>query len=324
MIIKNNFFKNFIENIFSYKAYLVYGPDKGLVKERSSIIIKKLKSISTLDIKKPSQLDLDNQNLLDLIFQKNIFSVKSIINLDLEYLPSFKFSDNFFSSITSSSGANYLLLEAGNLTKADGLIKIFSRENKLACIPCYHDTEITIPNTISEYAKKFNLIIDNESLDYLSKKLGSDKLQTMQEIKKLSIYANGKAISFDDVLHLIGDSSLISINKICDNLFTSNKSPYLYEKLIESGINNIIIIRSLLNHFQFLLNKKINKNEKELGTFIHFSRHKLINMQLLLLSEEKIKKVIENILELEKKVKSNYTLANILVKKFLLSYSAIK
>ena len=102
MIIKNNFFKNFIENIFSYKAYLVYGPDKGLLKERSSIIIKKLKSISTLDIKKPSQLDLDNQNLLDLIFQKNIFSVKSIINLDLEYLPSFNLV-MIFSSITSSS-----------------------------------------------------------------------------------------------------------------------------------------------------------------------------------------------------------------------------
>ena len=53
---------------------------------------------------------------------------------------------------------------------------------------------------------------------YLSQKLGSDKLLTLQEIKKLSIYGDGKPVTYEDVLTSVGDSSLITINRICDNL----------------------------------------------------------------------------------------------------------
>ena len=93
---------------------------------------------------------------------------------------------SFFSNLTSSS--NFVLLEGGNLKKNNTLVKNFSIEKTLACIPCYHDTENTIRETIIEYSKKFNLKLDNESVNYLSQKLGNDKLITLQEIKAFYLW----------------------------------------------------------------------------------------------------------------------------------------
>ena len=66
---------------------------------------------------------------------------------------------NLFFPATKRSLPNFLLLEGSNLKKSNILVKNFSKEKKLACIPCYHDTENTIKYTIKEYAKKFNLYV---------------------------------------------------------------------------------------------------------------------------------------------------------------------
>ena len=85
---------------------------------------------------------------------------------------------NFVSSIASMA-ANYVLLEGGALRKLT-LVKTLHWK-KLACIPCYHDTDSTIKQTIINYSKKFNLKIDNDSINYLSQKLGNDKLSTLRK-----------------------------------------------------------------------------------------------------------------------------------------------
>ena len=201
------------------------------------------------------------------------------------------------------------------------MVKNLSSEN-FACIPCYHDTESTIKHTIINYSKKFNLKIDNDTL-ILSQKLGSDKLLTLQEIKKLSIYGDGKPVTYEDVLTSVGDSSLITINRICDNLFNNNSAPYFYDKIIEAGYNNILVIRSLLNHFYFLLNFKENSlnDIKKFKSVIHFSRQKLINKQIQVLNMKKINLIISEIFKLEKKCKREHSIANLLIKKFLINYS---
>ena len=224
MIIKNSSFERFLNFIGNYKGFLIYGPDKGFVKDRASKIIERLNVNSVKEVKKLSQTDLDNNTLYDLIFQKSIFSDKSIINIDLDYISPVKFDVDFFvNGITGDP--NYLLLEAGNLSKNEKLVKYFSKNEALACVPCYHDTENTINQTINYYSKKLNLLLDKESIDYLSKRLGNDKLLTIQELKKLAIYGDGNPVSYNDVLVSIGDSSLITINKICDHLFNSNQAP---------------------------------------------------------------------------------------------------
>ena len=46
-----------------------------------------------------------------------------------------------------------------------------------------------------------------------------------------------KNVTYNDVLTSVGDSSLITINRICDNLFLIPiKLPYFYDKIIEADI----------------------------------------------------------------------------------------
>jgi DNA polymerase III delta subunit len=173
------------------------------------------------------------------------------------------------------------------------------------------------------YSKKLNLKIDNDSINYLSQKLGNDKLLTLQEIKKLSIYGRGENVTYNDVLTSVGDSSLITINRICDNLFNTNKAPYFYDKIIEAGYNNILVIRSILNHFHFLLDfKESSLNDvSRVKNIIHFSRQKFINKQLAVLNIKKINFIISEVFKLEKNCKQEYSIANLLIKKFLINYS---
>ena len=319
MLISNSQFSSFLNNAPSFNGYLLYGQDKGQVRYRALQIINTIKSSLNSDVIKVSLEDLENNKFVDLINQKNIFSNKLIINLDLDLYPSLNLGMNFFSSIASSA-ANYVLLEAGSLKKTNMLVKNFSLEKKLACIPCYHDTDSTIKQTIINYSKKFNLKIDDDSINYLSQKLGNDKLLTLQEIKKLSIYGGMEKVDYNDVLISVGDSSLITINKICDNLFNTSKAPYFYEKITEAGYNNILVIRSLLNHFYFLLSLKEDPltNAKNI---IHFSRQTLINKQIQVLNVKEINLIILKIFKLEKKCKLEYSIANLLTKKFLMNYS---
>ena len=324
MLINNSKFDDFLNNANSFNGFLVYGPDKGQVRHRAYQIIRKLKGGNSLEIVKVSLEDLEKNSFLDLVNQTNIFSNKLIINLDLDLDPVLNLDLKFFSTIASSS-SNFVLLEGGNLKKNNVLVKNFSLENKLACIPCYHDTDNTIKYTIKKFSEKLNLIIDSESINYLSQKLGSDKLLTLQEIKKLSIYGNGNKVSYNDVLISIGDSSLITINKICDNLFNSDKAPYFFDKIIDAGYNNIVVIRSLLNHFHFLLTYKVNdsKDINKIKNYIHFSRYDFIKKQLQLLNTKKINSIISEIFKLEKECKLEYNISSLLIRKFLISYSVL-
>ena len=324
MLINNSKFNDFLKNTNSFNGFLVYGSDKGQVRHRAYQIIKELKKKHPTDIVKVSAEELEKNSFVDLVNQTNIFANKLIINLDIDLAPSINLDLKNFSTISSSS-ANFVLLEGGNLKKNNVLVKNFSLEKNLACIPCYHDTENTIKYTIKEFSRKFNLTIDDESINYLSQKLGNDKLLTLQEIKKLSIYGNGKKVSYNDILVSIGDSSLITINKICDSLFNSDKAPYFFDKVIDAGYNNIVVIRSLLNHFHFLLNYKVNhsKDINKLKNYVHFSRYALIEKQLQLLNTKKINFIISEIFKLEKECKIDYSISSLLIKKFLISYSVL-
>ena len=58
MIIKDREYKYFIQRVDSYNAFLIYGPDKGKVKENSTSIIKRLMSKENFNVIKVSEEDL--------------------------------------------------------------------------------------------------------------------------------------------------------------------------------------------------------------------------------------------------------------------------
>ena len=130
----------------------VYGPDKGQVRHRANQIINKLKTKFPLDVVKVSAEDLENNKLYRFSKSNKYFSNKLIINLDLGLAPSINLDLKSFSNISSSS-ANFVLLEGGNLKKNNVLVKNFSLEKTLLAFLVIMILKILLKYTIKEFSK---------------------------------------------------------------------------------------------------------------------------------------------------------------------------
>ncbi|MDA9708727.1 hypothetical protein N9V56_04695, partial [Alphaproteobacteria bacterium] len=98
----------------------------------------------------------------------------------------------------------------------------------------------------------------------------------------------------------------------------------LYEKILNLGLNYIVLLKSISRHLRILLEAKSNniKNAKNIRPLIHFSRHSKINLQIKNISIKQIKTYLVHIYELEVSCKDNYNIHQLLIKKFIMDLSS--
>ncbi len=322
MLIKDWEYKNFITNIQDYKAILIHGSDRGKVDEKSINICEKIYQVFD---KKVEQINFDYDTFLknksyfnELIYQRSFFSKSTIIKVNLDLL---KIDQGFVSIFENldSKRSNFILLESKYLIPNNPLLNIFKKTSNFALLPCYQ--EINIKNSVIKYAKEFSLFLDESSVDYLSTRLGNDSMITKNEIKKLSLFANGKNIDFNILLEAIGDNSVINLFNLCDSIGIEDidRLNYLYDRASTLGSNYIITLRTLSRHFQLLLLAKSKKivDAKELKPVIHFSRYEKINKQLQNIKVEKLRQYAKSLHQLEVSCKLNSSINDLLIKKFV-------
>ena len=326
MLVKEWEVENYIEKLSSFCAILVYGIDRGKVKVIVEALISSLKKQyrKQIDIVKPTAENLNNgeKSFLELVNQPSIFHEKVIINIDLDFIKIskeeiIKLKENIYSN------SNLIIFESGILKNDSFLVREFKNNNKFLCLACYQDSNKNIHNSINYFAKKYQLKLDHDSVKYLADRLGNDKMITEQEIRKLALYANNEKLSFKALLEGLGDNSIMSIHKITDNflLDTNLNMDYNYDKIVESGLNFIVVVKSLIKHLQMLLFAKISGKSlvSDIRPPLHFSRHAKIQEQMTCLSIETLENKITDLNLLEKNCKLSPTLSDTLMKKFLIS-----
>ena len=326
MLIKDWDYKKFLDNILNFKCILIHGQDRGKVNEKSTDIINKLTDLykNSLEVIsfEPEAFYQSQTYIYELIYQKSFFSKISIIRINLDLIKGEKDLLEVFKCVDSYK-SNFIIIESNYLLKNSSMLNLFNKTNNFALIPCYQETNIK--QSIIKYANLYSLKIDAATLDYLSDKFGNDTLITKNEIEKLSLYANGEAISYEIVLKAIGDNSDINLNKLIDSIGIEDQSSinYLYKKIHNLGLNYIVLLRALSKHVRLLLEaySKDIKNAKEIRPLIHFSRHKRINKQLKNISQNQLRKYLVGIHNLEISCKLNYSIQELLIKEFLLSLS---
>ena len=324
MLVKEWELSNYKKSLNDFNAILIYGTDRGKVSAIAQSLVTFSKSVykDQLEIIKPSPDKFNNNDtsFLELMNQKSIFYNKTIFLLDLDLIKIYK-EDIISLRNNPSSKSNIIIFESASLAHDSFILKVFKKQSNLICVACYQDNEKNIRNSIESYAMEFGLIIDKDSISHLAKKLGNDKLITKSEIEKLAIYADNKPLSYADLMDGTGDNSVLGMYKITDNFLLKNEVDvnYIYDRLIESGLSNFIIIRSLIRHLQILYQAKIAKKEfvTSIKPAFHFSRHKDVQEQLNYISIKKIEKFLTKLNILEKECKLFPNLSNILVKKFL-------
>ena len=315
-----------------FAGYLIYGQNKGLVREKSEIIIDAFKNDQTEIIKfENDELILNPEKLSNEFNTFSLTAEKKIISV-------INTKDNLvelINNIVLENSNNLIIFEAGELTPRSKLRKFFEKEKNLGILACYFDTERDIEDLIEKTFKNENISINKNIIQLISKHLGNERHIVKNEIEKIILYLKDKKeikvenilkclsqneeYGFDDLNYTLCDGNVIKLDKIINQLYLE-------------GINPIALLRSAGKHFQKILfvNQKIdsginfNESLTQLKPPIFFLYINQFKNQVTKWKTTLCYKAIERIMETEKLCKLNSKISKILCWRTLRNIASIK
>ena len=340
MKIKSDIFLKHINiNSKTYKFILFYGPNFGLVNLLFNNVIKTL-SIDVNDpfnVSKYSTQDLiENPHIIsDTISTFSMTSDRRIVLLDLCNTPLKKKVFNDLKLSVSKEINEYLIIiKADNLGAQNDFVK-FAQESKFGIVvPCYDETILNVKFELSNILIEYNFKFSDPFLLHLSSKFSNDSSINKMEFDKLKNFlSNNETVSETILLNLITDNTninLSNINNFC-GLGDVKNALFFYNKILDSSVSSIVIIRSLVKHFQVIERilcaihdgKFIDDAINQIKPPIFFKDKPLFSKQSKLWSLQKIDLILKRLLDTEIKCKSGLFSDKILTAQLILSISVI-
>ena len=184
MIIKSFNVKNL--NTDKNNLFLLYGNNKGLIKDTIKHIAKGKKDILSYDEK---QILENQQNFLEDILNKSLFDKKKIIIIK-------RASDkikNTLEIISTKKIEDIIIIVSDNLEKKSKLRNFFEKDRNLICIPFYPENEQTLSKLALEFLKEKKISVARADLNIIIRKSGGDRENLFNELNKIENYSkNGK------------------------------------------------------------------------------------------------------------------------------------
>jgi DNA polymerase III subunit delta len=308
-------------NIF---GYLIYGPDHGLVIERSIALEKQLvtnpfalTTISFSHIKKNTGILIDALSNIAFGGGNNIIKITDCpetITAEIKAI------------IAKDYLETHIIMIAGELAPASSLRKFCETDKKFAAIPCYHDEKQQVRRIISDFFRNQQLICSNDAMSYLEQNLTGDRAIIRSELEKLAIYlGENKNISLNHVQHIIGEMVEHLPQELCNDVFSGNINNISshYNSLIKQDIPILNIIRFHLRYLHQLYEIKIHDIRqqeaaiKNLRPAIFFKQLPIFKQHLKLMSIESMVASFKILLDIEIYIKNNYLTNNFAVENSL-------
>jgi DNA polymerase-3 subunit delta len=241
-------------------AILLYGPDSGLVRERSkrlttAFLGEKFDPFALMDVSASKLLD-DTALLCDELSSINFMAPKRVI---LVRDASDKLTRTIEESAASFNDSVLLLVCADELSARSSLRAWFEKETNVAALACYHDDVRDIQDVIRKTLDTAGVQADRHVIDYLSSQLGNDRYVTYQELEKLVTYAGesktlqlsdaealvgyNKEASFDDLVNAVADRNLQQLEKTLTLLLREGTQPVAYLRSLQRYFNKLYFIR---------------------------------------------------------------------------------
>jgi len=236
------------------RVVLIFGPDQGLVIERSKTIanhwvddLNDPFNVVTLSPEKmvaePS-LFFDEANAQSLMGGRRLIWIKSAtdsINIIIkEYL------DN-------PSQDSLIVIEAGNLGTRSALRKVAEGAKNAAALPCYIDDERSLIQIIRDQCSQAGYRIEHDAVQAFAAALVGDRAIARNEIEKLLLYKGsaGGTITLQDIHMSCGDvrdwTTDTLIYAIADGHLS--KMQQAMDQMIKDNTPMIVMLRALQNHF---------------------------------------------------------------------------
>jgi DNA polymerase-3 subunit delta len=113
-----------------------------------------------------------------------------------------------------------VVIEAGDLRRNAPLRMLIERAGNAAALPCYADDERARARLVEEEMRAAGLTLAPDARALLLPLLGGDRAASRNEIRKLALYARGKArVEVEDVAAVVSDASSLALDEIVDAAF---------------------------------------------------------------------------------------------------------
>lgn len=238
-------------------AVLIYGPDRGLVRERAETLARtvvedpsdpfRAVDLASATLKSdPARLS-DEANAIPFGGGRKLVRVRDAGD-ELNGIVG-----DFLGSGPAPGGM--VLIEGGDLPKRSSLRKVFEAADNAAAIPCYSDDARNLRGVIAETLKAEGMTVSRDAMAYLAENLGSDREITRTELQKLALYKGAPGeIGLDDAMACVGDSAATSLDSVIYAAAAGNQKILERElaRVLSEGIAAVAIIRGALRHFQRL------------------------------------------------------------------------
>ena len=153
-------------------------------------------------------------------------------------------------------GGGLVVVEAGELGPRSPLRQVFELASTAAAVPCYVDEGDTLRGVIADDLAAHGLVVTPEAAHLLVSHLGADRGVTRGELQKLALYKGEPGeVEVEDVLAVVGDAGTVSLDAValaaCGGDFAT------LDRLVDSasaeGLSPIPLLRAVARHLLRLL-----------------------------------------------------------------------
>jgi DNA polymerase-3 subunit delta len=236
------------------RVVLIYGDDEGLVAERAE------KFAATVAGKDGEHLRLDpaalsenpgriadEANAIPMFGGKRAISLRMSGNRAIE--------KPLQEIIAHPPVDAWVIVTAGDLRKTSPLRKLAEASSGAWAIACYADGERDLDRVIDEETRLAGLTIASDARTALKGLIGSDRMMSRAEVRKLCLYAADKSeITLEDVRNLIGDTGASALDDTVDAAASGDAAALDrgLRRLVASGTPGFLVAGAALRHFNFL------------------------------------------------------------------------
>ena len=325
MIIKN-FELNKID-IKNFNLYLFYGDNQGFKDE----IIEKICQLK--DLKKTLYFEKEvlsnKENFLNSISTKSFFENEKIIVIK-NATDKLKEIINEIYEIENSDIT--IILNSDLLDKKSKLRNFFEKTKNVICTPFYPDEHKDLNIIANNFFKKKNIKISQQTINLIIDRANQSRQHLNNELQKIDNFAlSKKEIKETDIIKLTNLGKNYEISELVETCLAKNQNK-LRKIMNENHFSNedvILILRIFLIKTKRLLNltlnSKPNKNfDEAISKFrppIFWKEKPYVKQQLINWSESKLKKLINDINEIELLSKKNSQISQSLLLNFIFENS---
>ena len=318
---------------------LFFGPDGGLVKERSQMMLTHFcdtpddpfsTTIITAD-----DLISDPAKLADEMSALSFLGGRRLVRLRLDH----ERSGAAISKIIKSFDTNpqkaeaRLVVEAGDLSTRSAIRKAFEAAGQFASIGCYADNARDVGNMVRTSLSEKGLSINADALSAWTALLIGNRGIARNEIEKMILYKgdgqDGGEITLSDIQAIAADGNATSIDDIISNICLGNiaKGDAHFQRAVAGKMNPAIILRSLQRHITRLLEaqslvssgESIEGAVKSMRPPIFFAQQNAFKRQLSIWPTRALQSALTQSLETERHVKTAGAPQEVLVGRLLLA-----